>query len=184
MDARVHQNKYQVGDVVYMTDSATKVGQFSKLCSPQKEPYLITQVSFPFLMEVQDGKCEDSVHHDQLKLCHDRSLALWMGQLCHGLLMKTPDLAGDVDPDQTDPAKQVRLLNASPVDSHVTKVDDDMLLNNNEAPVDEDLGLSIQFAESENELSHSVIMGGRSGLDSDQDTKCPEQMISPPVTQV
>ncbi len=58
-------------------------------------------------MKVQDRKRESAVHHDRLKLCHGRSLPLWMRRLRHGLLVKTPDLAGEIDTDEADAAEQV-----------------------------------------------------------------------------
>ncbi len=112
-------------------------------------------------MKVQDRKRESVVHHDRLKLCHDRSLPLWMRRLRHGLLVKTPDLAGDLGTDKADAAEQVEDPDPDnadadadgdpdPVDHQATRMEDGPL-DDAETPEDEneDLGLGDLFAESE-----------------------------------
>lgn len=54
-DLRVLENSYQIGDVVLLFNSATKVGQSSKLKSPWKGPYLVVD-SKPPLYTIQNKK--------------------------------------------------------------------------------------------------------------------------------
>ena len=72
---------YNIGDVVYKLDQATKVGQSSKLKSPWKGPYIIIQVKTSVLYKVKDKKGESWIHHDRLKLCNDRELPVWIKRL-------------------------------------------------------------------------------------------------------
>ena len=43
-DMNINQKQYNVGDIVLKIDSATKLGQSSKLKSPWKGPYLVTAI--------------------------------------------------------------------------------------------------------------------------------------------
>lgn len=63
-------------------DSATKVGQSSKLKSPWKGPYVITAVKSAVLYKIMEKKNRESViHHDRIKLCRDRQHPLWIRKL-------------------------------------------------------------------------------------------------------
>lgn len=66
-DLRVLENSYQIGDVVLLFNSATKVGQSSKLKSPWKGPYLVVD-SKPPLYTIQNKKGKQTVHHDRIKI--------------------------------------------------------------------------------------------------------------------
>lgn len=69
-----------------MRDSASKVGQSSKLRQIWKGPYLITKVILSTLYRIRDRKVESVIHHDRLKLCRDRTVPMWMQRLWHQLL--------------------------------------------------------------------------------------------------
>ncbi|CAC5422811.1 unnamed protein product [Mytilus coruscus] len=75
-DLKYNQNIYNVGDVVYKLNQATKVGQSGKLKSPWKGPYLITAWRSPVLYKIKDRKTESWIHHDRIKLCEDRELSI------------------------------------------------------------------------------------------------------------
>jgi len=81
-----NHKSYNIGDVVYKLDQATKLGQSSKLKSPWKGPYIITQVKTPALYKIKDKKRESWIHHDRLKLCNDRELPVWVKRLRNDIL--------------------------------------------------------------------------------------------------
>ena len=64
-DLRVVQHQYQSGDLVYLLDSATKIGQSKKLRAPWKGPYLVVE-SYPPLYKIRDRKENKVVYHDRL----------------------------------------------------------------------------------------------------------------------
>jgi hypothetical protein len=69
-DLRVAEKHYNVGDVLYMRDDSSKVGESKKLRSPWKGPYLVVKAN-PLLYTLADRKREKIYHHDRLKLCED-----------------------------------------------------------------------------------------------------------------
>ena len=85
-DLKLYQTSYVVGDLVYKLDSATKVGQSSKLKSPWKGPYLVTEVLSSTLLRIKDRKRDSVVHHDRLKKCIDRAIPMWLRRMRHKLL--------------------------------------------------------------------------------------------------
>ncbi|XP_062602775.1 uncharacterized protein LOC134264500 [Saccostrea cucullata] len=70
-DIKSNTRSYEVGDVVYMVDTSSKVGQSKKL-------------------RIQGKKENKVVHHDRLKLCQDRDLPLWLKRLRHSVLHPEP----------------------------------------------------------------------------------------------
>ncbi|VDI47035.1 Hypothetical predicted protein [Mytilus galloprovincialis] len=90
-DLKYNQNMYNVGDVVYKLNQATKVGQSAKLKSPWKGPYLITAWRSPVLYKIKDRKTESWIHHDRIKLCEDRELPIWIKRMRNQLMDQTMD---------------------------------------------------------------------------------------------
>ncbi|CAG2219393.1 unnamed protein product [Mytilus edulis] len=90
-DLKYNQNVYNVGDVVYKLNQATKVGQSAKLKSPWKGPYLITAWRSPVLYKIKDRKTESWIHHDRIKLCEDRELPIWIKRMRNQLMDQTMD---------------------------------------------------------------------------------------------
>ncbi|CAG2207160.1 unnamed protein product [Mytilus edulis] len=90
-DLKYNQNVYNVGDVVYKLNQATKVGQSAKLKSPWKGPYLITAWRSPVLYKIKDRKTESWIHHDRVKLCEDRELPIWIKRMRNQLMDQTMD---------------------------------------------------------------------------------------------
>lgn len=81
-DTNLYQNTYNVGDVVLKVDSATTLGQSSKLKSPWKGPYVILEVKSPVLFKIIDRKNRESViHHDRIKLCKDLDHPGWVKRI-------------------------------------------------------------------------------------------------------
>lgn len=78
----MYQNTYNIGDVVLRIDSATKVGQSSKLRSPWKGPYIVTEVKLPVLFKIIDKRNRETVvHHDRIKLCQDLDYPSWVKRI-------------------------------------------------------------------------------------------------------
>ena len=75
-DLRVIEYHYNVGDVVYVRDSSTKVGVSAKLRSPWKGPFIVERARPP-LYELERGKKRFIIHHDRLKPCRDAELPNW-----------------------------------------------------------------------------------------------------------
>jgi hypothetical protein len=91
--------KYQIGDLVYKLDSATKIGQSSKLKPVWKGPLLVTKVISPVLLKIRDKRGEYVIHHDRLKLCRDRTIPLWNRFLTTGSSLPDPTDLLDSDTD-------------------------------------------------------------------------------------
>ena len=64
--------------MVYLLDSARKIGQSSKLQQIWKGPLLVTKVLTPILFEVTGRKKPVVIHHDRLKPCCDRNIPIWL----------------------------------------------------------------------------------------------------------
>ena len=107
-DFKLNQQLFQIGDVVYQIDSATKVGQSSKLKAVWKGPFLIIKPLSSHVYQLETRKRKTVVHHDRLKLCHDRVLPIWLRRRRHELLneeapMATTDITdGDEGDDGLD----------------------------------------------------------------------------------
>ena len=71
------QREFQVGDLVYVLDSATTKGVNKKLTAPWKGPAVVITKLTPYLYWKRDRKAETVVNHDRLKRCNDREVPLW-----------------------------------------------------------------------------------------------------------
>ena len=85
-DLKLHQNHYDVGDLVYGINQVTKKGECRKLKAIWVGPLIITEVITPVLFRVRARKKEQVLHHDKLKLCEDRAIPMWMRRLRHQIL--------------------------------------------------------------------------------------------------
>ena len=99
-DLKVLERKYNVGDLVYLITSSSKVGQSNKLKPIWKGPYLMIKVISPVLFRIKGRKREVVVHHDRLKPCMDRSILLWMRRLRHRELDLDETLPYEEDDDE------------------------------------------------------------------------------------
>ena len=97
-DLRVNLKKYNMGDVVYKINSATKIGQSKKLRSPWLGPYLIED-NHGVVYKIRSQKKSEWVHHDRLKLCEDAELPLWLRRKRHIALDLDETIAYDDDED-------------------------------------------------------------------------------------
>ena len=80
-DVKLCAKEYNVGDLVYKLNSTAKVGQCKKLQPVWHGPFCVIAVLSPALYKIRDRKHDQVVHHDQLKLCEDRYVPLWMKQI-------------------------------------------------------------------------------------------------------
>ena len=99
-DLKVLERKYNVGDLVYLINSSSKVGQSNKLKPIWKGPYLVIKVISPVLFRIKGRKREVVVHHDRFKPCMDRSIPMWMHRLRHCVLDLDETLPYEEDDDE------------------------------------------------------------------------------------
>ena len=85
-DRRLNERCYGQGDVVYLADSSSRIGQSKKLRKPWIGPFVVTTVISSVLYRIKDRRREQVVHHDRLKLCHDSDIPLWVKRLRHAAL--------------------------------------------------------------------------------------------------
>ena len=79
-DRKEFKSSYEVGDLVYVLNSASKKGHSRKLQPIYCGPYLVTHQISDILYQIQGrrGKERQVMHHDRLKPCHDRNIPLWV----------------------------------------------------------------------------------------------------------
>ena len=94
-DLRIRQNSYEKGDLVYVIDTTSKVGQSSKLRPVYSGPYLITEVLSPILYRLLGKRRSFIIHHDRLRACHDRTIPMWIRKKRHDLI--SPDVADTIE---------------------------------------------------------------------------------------
>ena len=87
-----------MGDLVYLLDSATNIGQSEKLRSPWKGPYLIVKVLSNILFRICD--------HDRLKLYEGTEIPLWVRRARHNMEVANviEDTPGEVTAGNSCPA--------------------------------------------------------------------------------
>ena len=95
-DVRVLQRTYDVGDVVYLLDTAVPKGKCKKLCSPWKGPAVIIKKVSASLYQVKTEKAVFMSNHDRLKPCQDRALPKWL----RDWLTKPVEDAGNNESDE------------------------------------------------------------------------------------
>ena len=105
---------YEIGDLVYVLDSARKIGISPKLQPAWKGPYVVSKVISPILFEVADTRKSFVLHHDRLKPCENRSIPLWLcrkrNEILNNLDQEDPENEDDFclewlfdnEPDNTD----------------------------------------------------------------------------------
>ena len=113
-DLKLNVTTYEIGDLVYVLDSARKIGISPKLQPVWKGPYVISKVISPILFEVADKRKSFVLHHDRLKPCEDRSIPLWLrrkrNKISNDLDQEDPENEDnfclewlfDIEPDNTD----------------------------------------------------------------------------------
>lgn len=92
-DLRVLQRQYEVGDVVYILDTAVSKGKCKKLCPPWKGPAVIMKKFSPSLYSVQLRNSVFVTNHDRLAPCRARNLLSWVGK-CQKQARDGEDMVG------------------------------------------------------------------------------------------
>ena len=115
-DSRLHERKYDVGDVVYKLNTGSKRGEHRKLKSVWAGHLLVTGVLSSVLYRVKDRKRECVLHHDRLKMCEDRYLPMWIQRLRHNILQLDTTLPYEEEAElslsvlEEDPAAMLQSL--------------------------------------------------------------------------
>ena len=85
-DLKLKVNTYEVGDLVYVLDTARKVGLSPKLQKVWKGPMLVVEAISSILFRVANRKKSFVLHHDRLKPCEDREIPLWLKRKRNAIL--------------------------------------------------------------------------------------------------
>lgn len=91
-DSKLHEKSFQVGDLVYLLNSATKIGQINKLKPIYKGPYVIIKCLSNVLYQIGGKQKKSTVHHDRLIPCEDRNIPIWVKRLRHKVLSGKSDI--------------------------------------------------------------------------------------------
>ena len=127
---------YEKGDLIYLIDTAAKVGQSSKLRPVYRGPYIVEEVISPILYRLCSRKKSFVVHHDRMRACKDRNVPLWITRKRHELeplvdQVDTPENTPSSDLDET-----IAYGETTPIADSIPDV--------REAPV-EDMGIAWLF---------------------------------------
>jgi len=77
-DRKIHVDAYDVGDLVYILNSAGTKGQSRKLQPIYTGPYLIIKQISEILFVITDSRGRNRVlHHDRLRRCSDQNIPMW-----------------------------------------------------------------------------------------------------------
>ena len=85
-DLKTKETMFSKGDVVYRLNLASKIGESNKLKEVYSGPYVVTQVITPRVIQIRNRKRSFNIHHDNLKLCKDRDLPVWVQRLKNKIL--------------------------------------------------------------------------------------------------
>ena len=77
-DIRLLERSFQVGDAVYLLDTAVLKGKCKKLCPPWKGPAVVVSKLSGYLFRVKLRNSVFVVNHDRIKLCRDREIPQWI----------------------------------------------------------------------------------------------------------
>ena len=93
---RIYEQAYEEGDLVYLKEHTSKKGESPKLRPMWKGPYLVIE-SRPPLYKIKTPKRELIMHHDNVKLCKDRYIPIWLRRARNKFLDQTPETTTDFD---------------------------------------------------------------------------------------
>ena len=77
-DLKVLERNYEVGDPVYLLDTASVKGKCRKLLAPWKGPGIIIQKMSSYIFKVKFKNSIIVVNHDRIKPCKDKNLPNWI----------------------------------------------------------------------------------------------------------
>ena len=107
-DLKLQQAHFKVGDFVYKLNAVNKKGECKKLKPIWIGPLVVTQVISPVLYHVRDRCHEHVLHHDQLKLCEDHVVPMWLHQLRHKIVDLDATIAYDEAEQELDEDNSAR----------------------------------------------------------------------------
>ena len=131
--------RFDLGDIVYLTNNCTRVGECKKLQPLLKGPYVVKSVVSETLYVIANQKGEKVHHHDRLVLCEDRAIPLWVHRLRECVLGGEP-YAIDLDDSEIGDFDWLFPTELDPIDTEIDKevvefVDPDILVTNDEVEV-------------------------------------------------
>ena len=85
-DIKLKATKYNVGDIVYRLNQKAKVGESNKLKEVYSGPYVVSKVLTPVVTQVQNQSKSLNLHNNNIKLCKDRKVPVWVTRLQNKIL--------------------------------------------------------------------------------------------------
>ena len=98
----IREQRFQVGDLVMITNSASQVGKCKKLQPVWRGPFVVAEVLSPILYRVADRRRSKVQHVDRLRVYTDRTVPLWVQRERLKLLQVPPDEDSHYDNEFTD----------------------------------------------------------------------------------
>ena len=77
-DIKSNPTTYEVGDFVYKINFVMQKGASRKQLPIYDGPFVVTRVLSPSLIEIEGKNKNKIIHHDELKICQDRYILLWI----------------------------------------------------------------------------------------------------------
>ena len=125
-DALTPIRERNVGDLVYFRNSSTVVGQSKKLPPVWKGPLIAIEVISTLMYRLASRNRESVKHHDQLRICEDRDIPLWVRRKRHMVLtdgsQNTPTATVADDDNLLSGVDQLFQATQSPIEQGTTLV--------------------------------------------------------------
>lgn len=101
-DLRLYNHTYDVGDLVCMIVSSTKIGQSKKLQKPWLGPFVVIGKLSPVLYRIKNRRKEKLIHHHRLKICSDRDTPILLTRLRHTVMTDVTDSEQEEEDEEED----------------------------------------------------------------------------------
>ena len=88
-DHKIFYHRFEIGDIVYRLNHATKIKQSTKLKAPWEGPYVVIKILSPVLIKIKNKKREFVVHHNNVQARSFRCVPLWIRRIRNSIL--SPD---------------------------------------------------------------------------------------------
>ena len=107
--------EYQVGDLVMVLNSASKVGHCKKLQPVWNGPYVVAHALSPVLYRVAEKRRTKTQHVDRMRIYLDRTVPMWVQRKRASLVATEQDEKSDsTEPEDEDLGEVLEALFATP----------------------------------------------------------------------
>lgn len=97
---RLQNHTYNVGDLVYMIDLLTKIGQSKTIQKPWIGSCVVTGKLSPVFYRIKNRRKEKVVHHDRLKRCYNCDTQIWLTRLRHAVMTDVTHLEQEEEDEE------------------------------------------------------------------------------------